>query len=732
MKKMLDKSHQVDALVYVKHWVNAIALHAPGAPIVFVGTCKDEAPSKKAHHEPISALIESTFRAHLQHTVFNHRDELWFFPIDNTTSGKDPTVQEMRLSIDKAVREQEYVDLEVPVSWLACYDYLRHEFSGKGSEPPKRLSLEQFTAVAGRFEVRTERARDQLLQVLHEFGLLLHFPDPELRGVVILDPQWLLDTFSAIIRDFGLHLKPKDKAALKLPEEWSLLRERALLHPNLIPLLWTEHTDDERRACLQLMCKHNLAVPVRDTTWSLSEPTTTVLYQIPSILPFDLSGHALADLTDALSSKFQSQLPRYTAKPPSEDQAAFFFSFHLAMTRRESTMTVSNLERSALLPEGLFARMLCQLIQEHQFTSASSQRLSRTTASITFGNATAVFHTVPHIGAIRVTTSTALALRTARRFEEMIKSIIEILFPALQFDILLPFDDSNLVYLDRMQQAVEHGQTLEVDGKAINPVIKYSAFLEQRGLVDKYHCMISYRKQANKKFVRRLHDVLTNVVLQNGQPMQVFLDQFGLEAGRQFVEDFCLAISRSSVALPVISLQAIKDMVDALNEDRPDYVLLEWSLMLALHDGGKLDRICPLVVGDSWSDKQDSVEIFSFNAMKSVVNHLALDAVSEKTQKMMEEFMIGKLKLSKPPKKRSVKEVILDLLNFDGLACFQSSTVQQEQNWGALQEYAKKIQLVVASTVVGRSEASQPAAPIHASSAKEVCRVALSTYLCNV
>ena len=296
MTKVVDKETQHDALAYVKHWVDAVSLHAPGAPIVFVGTCKDRAPSKKLHHEPISALIESTFRASLQHAVFNQTDDLWFFPIDNTTSGKDTTIEEMRRAINDAVRDQEYINLAVPVSWLACYDYLRHDFGGKVSGAPNRLSLEQFTAIAERFDIKTIRARDQMLRVLHEFGLLLHFPDPELSGVVILDPQWLLDTFSAIIRDFSLHLKPKDKAALKHPEEWRLLRERALLHPTLIPLLWTEHTEDERRACLQLMCKHNLAVPVRDTTWSSATSLSTKTEPAPAVLYQSLQSFLLISL----------------------------------------------------------------------------------------------------------------------------------------------------------------------------------------------------------------------------------------------------------------------------------------------------------------------------------------------------------------------------------------------------------------------------------------------------
>ena len=371
------------------------------------------------------------------------------------------------------------------------------------------------------------------------------------------------------------------------------------------------------------------------------------------------------------------------------------------MTRRDASVTVDALERSALLPEGLFSRLLCQLIQDHQFTSVSSQRVSRTAAVVSLGNMSAAFSLVPHIGAIRVTTSCALALRTARRVEDMVKYVIETLFPALQCDVLLPFDADHLVYLDRLQQAVEQGHILDAGGiPLLNPAAKYSMFLSPRGLIEKYHCMISYRRQANKKFVRRLHDLLNNIVLQDGQPLQVFLDQFGLVAGRQFVEDFCLALARSSVALPVISLQAIKDMVDAVKQDRPDYVLLEWSLMLALRDCERLRAIYPIVVGDSWSDKQESIELFSINSVKSAVSHFAaLSTVSEKTHAILEEFLASKLKIIQPPKRRSVKDVILDLLNFDGLACFQKSAIQQEQNWDALQEYAKKIQGVVTNTL---------------------------------
>ena len=733
MKKMVDKALQVDALAYVKHWVNAIALHAPGAPMVFVGTCKDQVNSRPDHHQPISNLIESTFLSHLKRAVFNQRDNLLFFPIDNTASDKDATMTELRQAVDEAVREQEYVGLEVPVSWLACYDYLQHEFSGKGNPPPKRLSLEQFVTVASRFGIKVDIASDQMLQVLHEFGLLLRFSDPQLREVVILDPQWLLDTFSAIIRDFDLHIRPTDAAALEHPEEWIMLRDRALLHPNLIPLLWSEHSEEERRACLQLMCKHHLAVELRRKTWSKSSgESAQIIYQIPSILPFNLSGHRTADLSDTISSRFQSALPHYSAsaKLPSDDTdqtAVFYFAFHLNMACYDPSTTVTALEQSALLPEGLFARLLCYLVQQQQLVGFTAQRLSRTAAKIVFGNATASLNIVPHIGSIRVATSPKLALRIAVRVEEILKSIIESLFPALKCDTLLPFDDNHLVYLDRIQRAAELGQQLKIGDVFLNPTSTYAAFMRHRGLLDSYHCMISYRQLANKKFVLRLHDILENIILTDEQPMQVFLDEFGLVEGCQFVDDFCLALSCSLVALPVVSLQAIKGMVAALEAGKPDYVLLEWSLMLVLNDSEQLKRIFPIVVGDSWcNNSQDQITLKTFEEFMAVIQGLALDAVNDPTHWLLEEFVTRKLKLPGPIRRRTAREVVLNLLNkFYGLHCFQESVAEQEQNSDTLQEYAQKIQRVVIESMdaVRTASGPSPSTPGDVITASKVCQI---------
>ena len=726
MRKLADKALKADAVAYIKHWVNCIAFHAPGAPIVFVGTCKDMVNSKTEHHQPISDLLGVTFLPHHKIIVYNQINLLWFFPIDNTTSGGDATIGELRQAIDKVVREQEYVDLEVPVSWLACYDYLRQEYNGKGNQPPKRLSLEQFVAVAKRFDIKIDVACDQMLQVLHEFGLLLHFPDPQLREVVILDPQWLLDTFSCVIRDFSLHITPTDKAAREHPEEWVMLRDRALLHLNLIPLLWNQHTEEERRACLQLMCKHHLAVELHRKTWSVHGDSIKTIYQISSILPFDLSGRHANDLTDTLSSEFQAKLPHYfaSAKLLSDDDdqtAVFYFAFYIKMICDDVDVTVHALEQSALLPEGLFARLLCHLVQEEQFASSSSQRLSRTAAKIRFGNASVSLNIVPHIGAIRVAVSPNLALRIACRLKDMLKSIIQHQFPVLQCDVLLPFDDIHLVFLDRIQRAAEQARTLEVNSVLFDPSVKYAAFMRYRGLLDNYHCMISYRQQANKQFARRLHDTLENCILKDGQPMRIFFDEFGLVKGCQFVNHFCLALSRALVALPIVSLQAITDMEKALEVKRLDYVLLEWSLMLILHDCGKLKRIFPIVLGDK-----------TFEEFCAKVGLLNLDAVSEPTHRMLEEFVTHQLNLPGPITQRTASEVVFELLNkFYGLHCFDSSAADQEQIGHMTQGHAQTVQeVVVESMAITTAVTELPTStPMVAIASSKVCEC-VCEYVC--
>jgi hypothetical protein len=152
----------------------------------------------------------------------------------------------------------------VPVRWLAYNEYLRRGVPAtratKAVAPRRRMALPDFVRAAGCFNINEAEAVDQLLPVLHEFGLLFRCDQPELRDLVVLEPQWLVETFTAINRDYSLHVQKRDKAAAANVFEWQLLTKHAQLSPKLLPFLWPDHTEAERTACPEPVWRYQLAV----------------------------------------------------------------------------------------------------------------------------------------------------------------------------------------------------------------------------------------------------------------------------------------------------------------------------------------------------------------------------------------------------------------------------------------------------------------------------------------
>ena len=741
MCNLLDLSKAASTISNIKHWLGAISLHAPNAPFCWVGTRKDEI-SQRADHEKISQLLSSLFPLYLPKAVHNTKEDIWFFPVDNTTSGLDDTMAELRKSIENSVHDQEYVDTEIPIKWLACLDFLQGYYTDSAEEKQvldkkagaktskRRISLTEFRATAHRFGITDESAQTQMLRVFHEFSLLIWYhADPALRDVVILDPQWLLDTFSSVIRDFSLHTRPHDKALLANVSEWLLLKEKAVLNPGLMRCLWPEHTETEVIACVQLMCKHGLAVPFRSScVRALStgpqscEPelvftnnghrstsvSTSTSYLIPSLLPFDLTGQRSDDdLCDTLHEKFQSRLLRYQdswrgsaslgVDPPAADPNVIcFISFYPKTTPRfDVSMRTDELERHSILPGGVYSQLLCNLVQEHQFTSLSAQSLSRTSSDLVFGNVKIRIDIVPHIGAIRIETAKATALRTIHRIESIIESICHQHFTTLQYETFLPFTDTVLLSLNWLQQMTQSHQRIEVNGTLFDPQGYFVELLTPpRQLLEKYHAMISYRQRVNKIFALRLYDLLQNADLQGGHSVLVFLDEHSIAVGRRFVSDFCFAISRAAIAVPLVSMGALESLQQAADSNEPDYLLLEWCLMLELYEMRKLKRILPLFLGDSWCNTQSAINVRSVEEIRAFATSFLPAKPAMKTHELLQTFMTKDLGLP-APQPRGVKDVVLALLQQVGLVCFQQDQASQDQNWTALSQYSQQIVSVI-------------------------------------
>jgi hypothetical protein len=104
-----------------------------------------------------------------------------------------------------------------------------------------------------------------MLLFFHSLCAVLWFEEPELRELVMIDPQWLIDGISCIVRNFTLHPMPCDKECnRKYETEWAVLTHEAKLSTKLLPLLWQEERFAQHtNLLLRLMVRFGLALAIR-------------------------------------------------------------------------------------------------------------------------------------------------------------------------------------------------------------------------------------------------------------------------------------------------------------------------------------------------------------------------------------------------------------------------------------------------------------------------------------
>ena len=245
---------------FLDFWLHTIFIHAKasnpsknfkdkGAPIFLVGTRGDQVkkPQKRAK---ISELLKSRYADLLEdQLVTNTEGDLFFFPVDNTSSEEEELKRfnDLRSLTEQSIVTDKlpplladgdpipYVNDPVPIPWLNFIDELRKispESKDKDGniddeyepQPYLRTGLVPSTSadldsdestaetamkIAQRCKVFEGIASEEekkvrleiVLKDLHELGLLIFFNSNEsLKSYVILQPQWLMDQICYIIR----------------------------------------------------------------------------------------------------------------------------------------------------------------------------------------------------------------------------------------------------------------------------------------------------------------------------------------------------------------------------------------------------------------------------------------------------------------------------------------------------------------------------------------------------
>ena len=204
---------------------NSIHSDVTQPPVILVGTHADKI--NKDPWKSINTILDS-FRgkSFLSHIVEEQ------FVVDNTRAGQpfqqeDPNVHRLRKKVLSVAAKQPHTQREIPLQWLLVERELQ-ELSRKGV---KHITKTNFKLVSQKIcNFRVEEDSEQLLNFLSDCGAVLNFcetDDPD--GLVILDPQWLIEAFCQIITVAGDKKEP-----MRIREHRRMLAKEGILSEELI------------------------------------------------------------------------------------------------------------------------------------------------------------------------------------------------------------------------------------------------------------------------------------------------------------------------------------------------------------------------------------------------------------------------------------------------------------------------------------------------------------------
>ena len=114
-----------------------------------------------------------------------------YIPLNNVTGDGS---SELKSLIQESCRKQEFLNLQVKMSWLKCLDKMNADSS------KLYLSLTEVKRMAEDFEIHTGRELDSMLSLFHELGVIVHFSSTvALQQIVVINAQWLIDELGKVL-----------------------------------------------------------------------------------------------------------------------------------------------------------------------------------------------------------------------------------------------------------------------------------------------------------------------------------------------------------------------------------------------------------------------------------------------------------------------------------------------------------------------------------------------------
>ncbi|XP_022807422.1 uncharacterized protein LOC111344458 isoform X2 [Stylophora pistillata] len=275
------------------------------------------------------------------------------FCVDNTKSGTESECKEimrLREAVHFVSKKLPHVNEVIPIKWLRYENVLRV----LKEDDHKFITLSTAKYIASKFCNINENEVQTLLNFLHDLRVLIHFDDsPELREVVFLDIQWLIDVFKSVIT-VRFHREDKEFAHL-----WEKLQEEGILEEKLLKNVWSSLTPRKKthKTLIAIMEKFSLMCP-----WPSSDDSSNKHFLVPSMLQ-TLPPNQISHLVD--SSQIPSLFLKFdTGRVPPGLFPRFVLEF-LQWCRKEFPgvdlpKTFNNFARFSIFPEqGLSVVLLC-------------------------------------------------------------------------------------------------------------------------------------------------------------------------------------------------------------------------------------------------------------------------------------------------------------------------------------------------------------------------------------
>ena len=206
-----------------------------------------------------------------------HLSDVFF--VDNTSLSIKKTdcrqVMRLRQEIHTLARQLPHINEVIPIKWLKFEKALQaFKENPMGN---KYISLKSVRDVALQVSNITNHEEfETLMNYLHDLRSLLHYDDSEqLKKVVILDPQWLVDVFKKVIT-----VRPYDPDEKHFLELWFKLEKEGILDEQLLAHVWNPLFKDKETSdsLIGIMERFSLLCP-----W-VSNASSNKEYLVPSML----------------------------------------------------------------------------------------------------------------------------------------------------------------------------------------------------------------------------------------------------------------------------------------------------------------------------------------------------------------------------------------------------------------------------------------------------------------